>query len=429
MTKKGAISKSLLPNIISYGSRTAAELITVSAAATQFSVEGFGQTTLLLLLSRFCLSIFDFGQRTLVTNELSINSHLLNDAYIRERVSIKPVLLILVLFAVAIFHRQIIDHKLFEITSVICIVVSSYFNAISQVHLAIFHSAEKFSIEAKSSPTLAIGAIVNWFVMGIYPSQSLFFFLLLSASFVHVGGTTLLLRKNFASVSLVSLLPIFCLRTILSTFRRSCSYAFIIACDMIYSSFDTIAIANSYSLTELSLYEGFKRIVTVMTIPNVILSTWLTPRLVRLSVSDGLSSKVSLIRIWLLTCLVGIILSVAYVLFSEVIILFILDAKYLSITQFSWATVTTVLLYYARIVPGCYYVARGLHSFRVAVSLTAAAVGYSLISGFSGNPIGNQTVVYGYVSIVFTIVFNALFFLKNKQLLKTCVRCFRKDVF
>jgi O-antigen/teichoic acid export membrane protein len=335
--------------------------------------------------------------------------------------------MVIVLLAVVICYMRGVDQKLFAISSVICVVFASYLNAISQVHVAIFHSAEKFTLEAKSSPPLAIGAFANWFVMDFYPSQPLFFFVLLLASLVHVGGTSFFLRKHFATVSLLSLLPTFCLRTILLSFRRSYSYAFIIACDFVYSSYDTIAVSRGYSLAELSLYEGFKRIVTVMTIPNVILSAWLTPRLVRLSVLDSRSSKVSLLSIWLLTSLVGLTLSVVYILFNEVIILFILDAKYLSITQFSWATVITVLLYYARIVPGCYYVARGFHSFRVAVSLLAAAVGYLFIGVFTGTPIGHQTVVFGYVSILFTIVFNALFLLKNKEVLVSCFNCMRRD--
>ena len=333
-------------------------LLIFAILARILEVGSFGDLSYLLAIVMIGTKVVDFGYRLQVIRDVSQNSEALNLNYYWSRTKIKLGIGVFVcVFLILIIYLRADIYDPWPTYAFISILLSFSFS-FSNLNYAFFEGIQKFHLQTFCLILTTVGSLLGVYIC--YKSGSILNFLWIYSlvSFLtFIFGFYLFLKLRVKS----SLPGKFFLRKEMLVVLP---FALITAAEIFFGQIDVLIFENYASREQLGYYLGIKRILIGLSIISLVISTAYLPILTK---EIHFKKSISFIKVFLNTLIIGVVVSVIYFLFDDILIKLFLGNKYKFIRQFNLEIALIIISKFLLIIPAVYLVASNFEITRAKI--------------------------------------------------------------
>lgn len=404
------VKNNLFFTIASYLFRIFHNLFIFSVLARIFSDTQFGVISLIIMIARITQTVTDFGHRLQIVKEISLNNQPIKQAYVAQKINFKFTLLLLVSVPVFIYSYYN-DFWHYSPLVMIFVLLMGYLNGIAGLHFAIFQGKEWFRYETYSLSILTIATIFalifTWYTKSVF----LFFFLFFIA---HIGSVLFgakVLEDKFGIPFRTTLIPQLKLVDFSKELKIVWTFGTIVIAEIFLTSLDSFFVEAYYSKVDLSYFEAIKKIVLGLAIVCAIFNVALMPPLTQWSNIPNRVNANKLLITHFMVIAIGVVTYLGYVAWNDTIIAILFGAKYSLIAMWDIHIGIFAISLYMRIIPAIYFVGTHREQYRLWLVIAFLLVGLFVYPIFiKGNQIRVAIEFTSYYNMLFSVVFNAIFF-------------------
>jgi len=413
------LRRNLYYSILSYCLKLFNNIILFAILARLVSVDVFGIIVFFVVLIKVSDSIIESGHKLIIVKEISANKSKLTHSYLTEKIVYKSVVFLIVLISVFFygFHNHFWNYHPILL---LCIVLTGFFSALSNINIALFHAFSKFHLETISLLTLSLILCVFLTLSWISEDEQYFIFGYFAGSVIMFLVSWLLVRKNIVNFNLTNTSKKYRATSFIKVLKYTIPFSLIILIEVLFGNFDLFFIEYIYTNDELGMYSGLKKIISGICIFMLISMDYLMPKISKLTRLHQKNITKSILKYFLITNIIGIFIFITYWLLNTSIINILLGTKYLEIEKWHFNVGVISISIYLRAIPNLFFITFGykqlILKYHASVLLFCSIYFY-----FKLNPENLKSAIDAFTNIqivttsLYLLIFFHYLFFKHKR--------------